>query len=209
MNKKILIVVAVLLLIGVGYLLYMKVKSPAGQLSTLTGTSQGQKPGSLKDLLTLGTAQTCTFNNQGSAGKVYVSGGKVRGDFDTTTESTTTKSHMIIDGNTSYIWMDGQTTGFKMSFNPDQTPSATASTQTSTGSFDPRADMNYECSAWVVDSSMFALPSGVTFQEFNIPSSAPAAKSGSGAADNSAQCGYCNSLSGDDKTQCLTALKCN
>jgi hypothetical protein len=200
-DKKVILIVVVLILLLVGGYFIMKGKSKA---PSTTGTSQEESsPSSLKDLISKGIAQSCTYSNEGSSGKFYVSGSKVRGDFETTVEGNVTKSHMIIDGNTSYIWSDGQKSGIKMTFDSSATPSGSAATSPA-GSFDTAANMNYKCSVWVVDSSVFTLPVGVTFMTFGTPTGV-SPETGS----NSSQCSYCESLTGDSKTQCLTALKCN
>jgi len=199
MNKKVLIVIGVVLLLALGGWFYMNSKKAnvAPATETATGTQQPSAATSLKDLITKGIAQTCTFTNDGTSGSVYVSGGAVRGDFDTVANGATTKSHMIVKDNSSYIWTDGQTTGIKMTYDPNATPAASASA--TSGSFDAGANMNYKCSAWLADSGKFTLPTGVTFTSFTPPST--------GAT--SSQCSYCDSLTGDSKTQCLTALKCS
>jgi len=213
MKKNALIVTAVVLLaVLLGGFYFMNKNSK--KLSTISNsTTQNSSPKSLKDLLMSGVAQKCTFSSTtesgSSDGTTYIASGKVRGDFSMTTNSKTTKSHMIVDNKTSYIWTDGQTTGFKTTI-PDET-AATPSSQTtnttvnnSTASFDQKTD--YKCEAWNVDQSLFALPTGVTFKDMNalLPSMAPT----TGGSTNS-QCSYCNNLTGDSKVQCLAALKCN
>src|ERR1035437_9338850 len=107
MNKKVLAIVAILVVLVGGYGAYRVYKhfkrlaAPVVQTQT-SGTSE--TPSSLKDLLSKGIAQSCTFSSDASSGTVYVSSGKVRGDFGTTVDGNVTKSHMIVDGNTSYIW---------------------------------------------------------------------------------------------------------
>lgn len=195
MNKKVVTagVVVVLLLIIAGFLVMKGRTNPA---VTPTKTSeQNTSPTSLKDLISKGIAQSCTYSNESSTGQIYVSGGKVRGDFDTTIEGKVTKSHMIVDGSNSYIWSDGSKDGIKMTFDVAATPAANA-TSSPVGGFDTAANMNYKCGVWVADPSMFTLPAGVTFMSF-------------GKTDTSSQCSYCDSLTGDSKSQCLTALKCN
>jgi hypothetical protein len=211
-NKKVLaiIVVVLLLLLGGWYLMNSNKAGTPG--STATESQGGMK--SLKDLLSSGVAQKCTYSSTDeesgtSEGTSYVSGGKVRADFSTTVSGKTTISHMITDGKTSYIWTDGEKSGFKMTV-PDATPTS-AKTDTSNTPVSSEADLNqkvdYKCSAWVVDNSYFTPPTTVTFSDFSQMVN-PAAPAGSGSSSSS-QCSYCNSLSGDDKTQCLTALKCN
>src|SRR3989344_3830565 len=99
MNKKVLAVV-VLLLIGLagyfGYTKFMAGKTSDGSSETSNGTK------SLKDLLSSGVAQKCAFSSSdesgSSEGVTYVSSGKVRGDFTTTSSGKETNSHMISDG---------------------------------------------------------------------------------------------------------------
>lgn len=213
-NKKVLaiIVVVLLLLLGGWYFMNSK-KSPTG---TTPGATTSENQGgmkSLKDLLSSGVAQKCTFSSTDESGSnegiTYVSAGKVRGDFTTTVSGKITKSHMISDGKTSYIWTDGEKDGFKMTI-PDATPTS-AKTDTSNSQVSSEGDLNqkmdYKCSGWVVDNSFFTPPTNVTFNDFSKMIN-PAAPADSGSSSSS-QCSYCNSLSGDDKTQCLTALKCN
>lgn len=194
MNKKTTVIAIVLILLLIGG--YFIVKGRSNSSVTPVAT-QEQSASSLKDLISKGLAQSCTFSSGGSSGTVYVSGGKVRTDYDTTVDGKVTTSHMIVDGNTSYIWTEGQATGFKMTFEASGTPSAETTNAPAAGGFDSSANMNYKCKTWAVDASQFALPAGVQFTSFGGSTSGPAS-----------QCSYCDSLTGDSKTQCLTSLKC-
>lgn len=206
MNKKIILIIVAVLLLGGGAFFFMK-KGPAAPATPgSSSTQQAAGPSSLKDLISKGIAETCTFSNEGSAGTVSVSGGKVRGDFDSTVDGKVTKSHMIVDGTTSYLWMDGQTVGYKMTF--DSSASATAegkATSQPAGSFDAGAQMNYNCKPGIVDNSLFDLPKGVNFMSFGTTLNATP---GPGGASSSSQCSYCDTLTGDSKTQCRAALNC-
>jgi hypothetical protein len=205
MDKKLLMVVGALVILVVGaYGAYRVYKhfarlSATPSVQTATGTGQPSAMSSLKDLISKGIAQSCTYTSDKSQGTIYMSGGKVRADINTTVGSVATKAHMIMMDNTTYIWTDEMSTGFKMAYDPNATPVPGASPSTLQGAIDANTSMNYKCSAWVADGSKFALPAGVTFTSFGTPSTTGA----------SSQCSYCDSLSGTDKTQCLTALKCN
>lgn len=173
---------------------------------TLTG-NQPSTMSSLKALIAQGVSQSCTYNSDKSQGTIYMSGGKVRADINTTVGSVSEKAHMLMMNNTSYVWMDGKSTGFKMAYDPNATPVPGASPSTTQGGIDPNQSMNYNCGAWVTDASVFTVPAGVNFTTFSMPSAAPAGSS-SGSSGSSSQCSYCNALSGTDKTQCLAALNC-
>ncbi len=214
MNNKIIIGIAVVLLFGIGGFFLMSKNSgtPSSQLAQ--PTQEANKLNSLRSLLTSGVAQSCSFSstndNSTSEGTVYTTGGKVRGDFTVTVSDKTTKSHMIVDGQTSYIWMDGQKTGFKSSFSA--TPGAEASpsgSASANGNFNVDANLNYNCKPWVVDNSMFSLPTGIDFMSTETLQQNLNVKTGTGTGSTQpSQCSACNSLSGAEKTQCLTALKC-
>ncbi len=162
---------------------------------------------SLKDLLTKGSAQTCTFTTEKSKGTVYIDGKKMRQDFEVVVDDKTMKSHVIVIDNTFYSWEEGGKTGIKMAFDPNATspPAAGDPNAGPNGSFDTETNMDYKCSPGVVSSNIFSLPNDITFNSFDIPSEDIPSDSSS----SSSQCAYCNNLTGDDKTQCLTALKCN
>lgn len=216
MNKKmILIIAAVLFLLGGLYYFFIYSKG-AGPLGP--GQAGNGGPKSLKDLLTSGVAQKCEFSTTDdsgtSEGVTYISGGKMRGDFSSTYSGKKTLSHMIVDGKTNYIWTDGEKTGFKTTIEDDDssdipaTDPATGQFSTQGADLDQKAD--YKCSAWVVDGSYFTPPSNVTFSDlsemFKAPSGEnPVPGAGGGA---SGQCSVCDSLDGEDKTSCLSALGC-
>lgn len=205
MNKKVLmIIVVVLLLLAGGWYFMSTRKTNSTTIPGIVGGNQESSAKNLKDLLLKNIPQTCTYGDETSSGTIYVSGGKMRGDIDTTVENVTTKTHMLLVDNTSYIWSDGSKAGFKMSYDPNATPVATNKSIASKDTFDANADMNYKCKAWIVDSGKFALPTGVTFSDFSVTSGETPTQGGS-----SSQCAYCDALTGDDKTQCLTAMKCN
>jgi hypothetical protein len=214
MNKKVIIAIAVivlLLLVGGAYVASTKNKSATSPSttssteSTQTQESSQASQKSLKDLLTSGIAQKCTFkdvsNNVNMEGTSYIANGKIRGDFSTTSEGKTTTGHSIFDGKTSYVWMEGTSTGFKMEI--DLTATSTSESQTQQG-LDLNKTIDYNCSTWITDQSLFNPPSDVTFTSFSVPS-----PSAGGTTGSQNLCSSCNSLSGEQKTQCLTALKCN
>lgn len=212
MKNKGLVIGVLLLLAGGAFFGYSKFFGKNFSKSTSTETPGMQ---SIKDLLASGTSQKCTFTTTDgsteSSGTTYVSGGKVRSDYTMKSPDKTVISHMINDEKTSYMWTDGEKTGLKMMMGEDMMDNMmdegeeNVSKESSQESLDQKVD--YRCSAWKTDSSVFTPPSNVEFSEFTnmmMQTSSP-----SSGGSNSSQCSYCNSLTGDDKTQCLTALKCS
>jgi len=207
MNKKLPVIIGAIVILGItAFLLIPKGQNNSPQPQTTQNVQTQEtiiptaQPKSLKDLLSLGKTQSCTFSDgTNSQTTIFITSNKMRGNFDSTIDGKTVKSHIIVDGQTSYIWMDGQNTGYKMSI--DKATQDQANTQQNQIDLNKQAD--YNCKDWTVDSSVFNLPTGINFTDL----SKLIAPTGTGS--NSAQCAACDSLQGEAKTQCKTALKCN
>ncbi len=217
MNKKVVIAIVVILLLLLGggvFVMSKRNKSKTTSAPTTISVSptsavqetsqENQK--SLRDLLTAGVPQKCTFSDVSSEvnmqGTSYIANGKVRGDFSTTADGKTTNGHTIFDGKVSYVWMDGTSTGFKMEINPTEGSTSNSSTQQG---LDLNKTLDYNCDVWVPDQTLFTPPTNVTFTSFSVPTSTVEGST----TGNKSLCSSCDSLTGEQKTQCLTALKCN
>jgi len=210
MNNKILVgVVIVLLLLGGGWYLMSNQKTSGTNLSNESTNTEEQSSGgvnSLKDLLTAGVSQTCTFSTSddtyNSEGKVYVASGKMRGDFATTIDGVEQKSHMVVKDNTSFIWTDGQKQGYKATFEGEQEVAVEDVEGQDAKTVDINQKVDYKCSPGIVSDSYFDLPSDVEFLSLGdmMKGTLP---------ENSDACSACDSLTGETKTQCLAALDCN
>lgn len=205
-NKFLIIAVAVFLLVAGGFYYFSK-KTPAVP-GTTNEISSGVK--SLKVLLNENIPQKCTFSSNDESGQTegtsYISGGKVRTDITTTSDNKTVVSHMIFDSKTSYVWQDGEKNGFKTSFTENKIESTDEPSEETSQSneADLNQEIDYKCSAWIPDNSLFNPPADVTFSDFSEMFKASPSTSGG----SSSQCSYCNSLTGDDKNSCLSALNC-
>lgn len=130
--------------------------------------------GSTAELIARGGDHVCTFDqtveNNRSTGTVYISNGKMRGDFKSSVVTGATpidvESHMISDGEFMYTWSSMMPTGFKMAV--VQNTTADGTTPTSQQMFDANMKLSYDCDPWTVDASKFTLPSAVTFTEIKI-----------------------------------------
>lgn len=214
MNNKILLgfgaVAVAVVLVGVAFMM-SKNSSQAPTDSSSTGTdTQGSAQKSIKDLLTSGQAQKCTYKDKMAEvdveGTVYVAGGKMRSDYTSNTGGQTIMGHMVVSDNKSYIWMDGQSMGTMMTFDPNK---ATEAAPTGTQSVDVNKLLDYSCSGWSSDNSVFTPPSNVKFQslgEVKTPTGTTNAKVTT-APQN--VCSACDGLPSDEKAQCRTALNCN
>ena len=129
----------------------------------------------------------------------------MRSDFSTVSNGKTTTMHMIIDGKDSYTWLDGMETGFMMSLSTTKPANVNAQSQ----GVDPDKKVDYACQPWIADASLFVVPSDVKFTDYS------AMMQGSAGATMNAntnttmnKCAVCDSLTGDSKTQCKTAMGC-
>jgi uncharacterized membrane protein len=219
-----ILVIIALILTGAGFTWFKNNSStsvdstPSDQQSApspvVTASVNSDTRVALKDLFSSSKSQKCTFsdNNSGSSGVVYMSGGKMRGDFTSKTDGQSVESHMIVENQTSYVWTDASTQGVKMSYEKvTQLTSATASAQAGGSSMPISMDqkVSYQCESWVADPTLLTLPTTVKFNDFSslIPQ-IKASTSGAAVMDPKSACGACDQLSDTQRDQCRKALSC-
>ncbi len=169
--------------------------------------SNGDGKSSLRELMALANNQRCTFSDTetGSSGEIFVSGGKVRGDFEVTAEGQTISSHMISDTENLYMWTDGLDTGLKMSIIEAGEPEDNMSGETQ--SVDLNQKVDYECTGWNVDNSKFDLPD-IEFNDFSAMFNMNMEESTESGSGDTNTCGICDSLPEESQAQCRSALGC-
>mgnify|MGYP001587665224 CR=1 FL=1 len=168
MNKAIWWVIGIVVVIGLIYYVSTKDQVDTGEVeneelgSSLDQGSNNQR--SLVELLAMGTSQKCAFgqtvNGSVNEGQIYISNGKMRGDFSAAANGQTMMAHMISDGEDMYTWLDGMNIGFKLSMGSTQAPVPGAAAN---GSLDVNQKLDYDCAPSTVAASQFTLPSGVQF----------------------------------------------
>lgn len=230
MNKTVLIIAVIILLVvgGGGAMVLNRSQSKPPQPTPVSTQTVQATPTSdtsqlsLKDLLAGHNRQQCTFTSAESktTGTVFVGDGKVRGDFQAEVNGKTSQSHMLQDGTFIYFWTDGQTKGFKASLDVVQKMSESVMQNYQSQAMDMNKKGDYSCSAWGVDASKFAPPTGVTFQDYTkMMESAGAVMQGTKSAtqkdntsvDTSADasaCAACDSLPASAQAQCRSTLNC-
>lgn len=202
-------------ILTVGALLFLnqsskKTISPIeNQTEASPNTQQTSDQKSLKDLMGMQN-QECSFIDaqSKSEGKIYVGSGKFRGDFSSDVNGQVMQSHMISDGKDFYIWTNDQKQGLKMTIQNLEQPQTSADNN----NIDINKKLDYKCSSWVVDSSVFTLPKDIKFMELpvmKIPTSATTSGTNGGGSMKTQQCAACESLSGDAKAECKKALSCS
>ncbi len=211
MDKKVIIgIVVAVLVVGGGIFVASSNKSsqptPASTSGQQTATQPGDSQKSLKDLITAGQSVTCKFSDtaSGSDGVMYISSGKSRGDFSTTSQGQTMKAHTIADKDSSYMWTDNSATGYKTSLSAAKPSGSPDKSQ----GMDPDKKMDYKCDPWSADATMFDLPKGVNFTEMGAMMVQPSASATGTQNSNAAQCAACDSAPAESRAQCRAALNC-
>lgn len=203
-NKTLGVVVGVVVIAAVAFFLTRhktatetQVAATNSSVATKSQATMEQK--SLKALLADGGSRKCTYSSADAAGTgtgtVYVSDGKFRGDFSATASNKTMMSHMVSDGQQSYVWMDGTANGFKMKFDDSMKPAPNGQTQ----SMDPNKNYDFSCSSWLADGSLFVTPTNVQFTDMSTMMTPPSPGTGMSAS-------ACDKLPEPAKSQCKAAM---
>lgn len=126
----------------------------------------GKFNGSVNDLIARGGDYECSFTHStdvsDSTGTVFISGKKMRGDFNSTTKLAANikmESHMISDGEFMYNWSSAMPTGFKVAITKNESSTSTSGSQ----GLDYNQKLDYDCKAWMVDASKFVVPTEIKF----------------------------------------------
>jgi len=132
--------------------------------------------GTIKDLLEMGKSLKCTATSKNdkffAESVTYVSGKKVRSDVTSQVdEATKVTSHIIILDDWMYNWSDNFYTGTKFNMSamnkqadmPKENADKGSQPFTANSPIENKSD--FDCSLWVADDSIFAIPSDVTFTD--------------------------------------------
>lgn len=138
-----------------------------------TGTSPTTptaKPASFKSLIALSGNHECKYEqvSQGSRSTnvVYLSNGKLRGEFRTTANGVSTANLMVYDGKNLYVWKEGQSTGtISQPKTIAELPDVIPADITSGAVFGTNVNnASWDCHGWTTVPSLLVKPSYVTFK---------------------------------------------
>ncbi len=179
MNKKILAIIAVVAVVGIGAVLLTRKDTPAANTQatqqsneTKETSSEETTNGNLFTMVDAGRSHKCTYSYNGSAGEskgtMYVDG-KGRGRMQmqvNSDENNKGEMNILLLADKVYSWTttDQGTAGFvydKAQFTQNQ-PSAQSPGSTS-NTADPNQKFDLKCSDWSVDESMLTVPSNINF----------------------------------------------
>lgn len=162
-----------LLVVGAGGYFFMKSDSTPGDSSAESADESMEaddRKMAFGDFVRQGGSYKCEISqtSEGSSteGIAYIDGGKVRGEYVTQTQGLSMTSHVLVRDDYAYTWTSlAPSMGFKARVVEDATPDTSTETSDSYSFDDSVGD--YDCDPWAADSSVFALPTGVTFTEIN------------------------------------------
>lgn len=173
---KTYIVVGLIAVLVVGGFLYTQNKdqtqSPVQENNQLQEKSEvelkdGKFEGSIEELSRSGGSYKCLVSSDTngiiSNGTVYVSGERIRTDFESAVPSYgKVMTYMIADATDVYSWTSMMPEGFKMK----KTTSAESESQTNSAvqPFDINHKQSYSCEAVQISESQFEVPANITFK---------------------------------------------
>lgn len=183
----ILAILAVLAIGGGAYVMTKNKKAPAGDNTNTqanvkadqnanenanlgVNANENAKKGSLRSFLGLGQNMKCTYSSTtkdgvSGSGTFYIgANGDMRGEFETKVGTgAPIVNNMIIKGGVSYVWSGTQ--GAKMTIPAEKAKANVPEANKGMEQLD--AQMDYNCSPWVLDASKFATPTGVNFMDLD------------------------------------------
>lgn len=167
-NIWILIIVALIAVAGIGYKFIAKPAPKNESAIEKIESSKTKVKSSLKQMLGMGKNVSCEMaasEEQGLiSGRVNIAGSKMMADFKMADEmGKMMDSHMINDGEFTYIWSSSAPQGTKIK-NDTVAPAKSDQTQ---NSFDEDQEVDMECSDWSPASNSFTAPSDVEFLDMS------------------------------------------
>jgi hypothetical protein len=168
--------------------------------------------GTIKDLMGLDQAVKCTFENPDGQGRgtVYAQGSKAKTEIEIDMDGQKISMNTLVDGEWMYQWGNSMMGNTKMNIKEMEKLGEQYQEQNRERNQEPEQvqnynqELNYNCSPWNGDSSVFSLPSGVEFTDTTKQLTDTINN-----AENMKQdlCKMCESLPGEAKTECLSSCK--
>lgn len=173
MNRNVLIGVAVIVLLAIGWWLFFSPKPSTDQTTQLTEdtaadttSSSNTSPNTFSKILSQNGNYECKYEQVSTTSQsvnlIYISDGKIRGEFRTNGIS---GSMMVYDGVNLYVWREGAIVGTKMQLKSlAELPLIIPKDLTSGTVLGSGLDsVSWDCHPWSKNASLLVPPSEVTF----------------------------------------------
>lgn len=219
--------IIIVLLVGVGggyyYMTQQASTSSEKDQPETTMTEEKETNGmmSLKDIMALGRSMKCTFEYSSAdtgmtSGTSYVSGKNVRTDYTITdTENKTTNGGMIMLDSTMYTWTNQEKKGVKMTITEEMQDSVQEEIQDTEWNnqyMSPDEELDYNCTAWNEDPSIFAPPADIEFmdlsEQMKVFEDLQKSMGSDGTTSPAASCAVCDSMPEEAAAACRSSLNC-
>lgn len=161
------------------YYNYNKKPAPAPTEKPIISTGS-DLPTTLAGILTYNSPLFCSFANheilRKPSGNVYKNGTNIRTDIlALNNESIFKTSHSITVDGISYLWYEGDSIGMKQNLNLAREKAAKQATSSQSTKYEDNSyldaglyhDTEYSCKEWVVDQSVFSIPTEVEFLDID------------------------------------------
>lgn len=163
---------------------------------------------SLIDLMRENQNLTCTYSGEDiGSGTVYLSSGRVRGEFEIETDEGVIDSNIISVDQKIYVWSDDSEQG--VTFSVEEIEDVNEEEQRP-NTVDLEEKFDYQCSRWSVNEDFFVPPADIEFIDFGefMDIESIMQSDQEPIQGTQEQCAACEGLSGEARTQCLNALGC-
>lgn len=222
MKKVIIPLIIVIVVLGlVAWKLLMPQLAGNSPVTTRIEPTAVPPLSTLKDLLTKGVSQECTYSYADaqtgkSEGTMYIANGKMSGDFTLTSlEGELTRGRMINDGAYTYTWDDATKTGMKIAMTESLEKAGEDAIANNPQVFEMDKKTDYRCRLWVADPTRFIPPTDVQFTDLSqmmenlpqvsMPIVTTTMEGGTVTVD---QCQICDSLPAEAQSSCRTSFNC-
>ena len=192
--KKLLITLGLVAVVAIGYVA-MKPNDSYNDSSYVKNDSS--KKSFLDFVNSDGSYQCSVTQNVGgisSLGTVFVSKGKIRGEFSTDANGMKVNSSLVVKDGYTYTWSSMMPNMVYKIKSVEPTTTNTAVETSGTYSFNASQIGSYECKDWSLDMAKFELPKDAKIMD--IPTAVPTTK----PATQTSQDGTTNSTSSGEKT---------
>jgi len=189
--------------------------SNAAEPITKENGTAGAPLTSLRAVLETGQSMRCTFSHSDEystqSGVAYVNTNRLRGDLTITQEgSAPQKVHVLVAGGWAYTWGASfeEGTGIKLQMSLDALDTVPEDDGSNLVEIDEEVD--YTCTPWDEDASMFIAPTDITFKDYSVLGTPLTDQADTAAMmREDADCSICDEAPGSDaQEECLAALGC-
>ncbi len=180
MSKTLISVLVVGVVVVGGYLALNKNKvstdTQKEASNTETDTKTAEQPAGKKmafsEFVKTGGSYKCEvkqyLSDMNNSGTVYINGGNISGEYTTVAEGRTIDTSFIMKDGYSYTWSSMfPSMGFKIKVNTSAAGANANASASGTYSWNANQIGDYNCEAWTLDASKFALPANITFKDMS------------------------------------------